>query len=329
MAFAPDITANIRKNGSGRAWAAEVGADEPGEHMGHFGPGIDLSQNVTTEEETDYMDPGRGNIMSDVTETDPQIALVLREMSEFNLQIALMMGTWTDDNQIAGTMDSVSSAFTALRNYESLGFRNVFSTKVLHGVEAVANFQIDEIITGGSSGATGVIKWRIVDTYVEINTLAVSDFTVGETITGGTSGTTAVVASVQTNQDIIVCDADPGTVRYVNGTHYVYQPEPGFWASIEATPTSPIFISGDYAAQSRKFNYGLATTTVEKKITLVSNEADRGPTFELIFNKVSLALNGAITVIGDGIGLLNLTGRILADSSQPSGQTYYKLNYIY
>lgn len=327
MAFAPDITGNIRKNGSGRAWASAVGSTDIGEHLGNFGPGIDLSQNVTTEEETDYMEPGRGKIMSDVTETDPQIALVLREMSQVNLQIALLMGTWTQSNQVAGNIDGVSSAFSAVRNYESLGFRDLFTTKLLHGTEAVSTFAINETVTGGTSGATGKIKWHVADTYIEVIAV-VGTFVAAEVITGGTSGTTATTSAVQVNNDIIVADAEPATVRHVNVTDYLYEPQPGFWAAKSGTPTSPVFISGDYGAVTREFNFGLATTTVEKKVTLVSNSEDRGPTFELIFNRVSFALNGAITFIGDGIGLLNLTGRILSDSAQASGEKFYKMNYI-
>jgi len=326
MAWAPNIPENIRKNGSGIAWASEVGSDEVGVDLGHFGPGIDLTQDVTTEEETDYRNPGRGKIMSDVTETDPQLALVLREQSEFNLQLSLMMGDFVDDNQAASYMDGVSSAYTAIYNYLDLGYRNAFSTKIIHGTESAPGFALNEPVTS-TSGGTGKIKWHVTDSYVEIVNKG-GTWAVGDTITGTTTSTSALITSVQELDDIIVCDAEPGTVRYVKGTDYNFFPEVGFWAITDSGLSSPVFISADYPAVDKKFAFGLATTTIEKKITLITNEADRGPTFKFTFWRMSLALNGAITVVGDGIGLINLTGKILADSDQATGEQYYKMEYI-
>lgn len=59
----------------------------------------------------------------------------------------------------------------------------------------VSVFQREETITGGTSGATGVVRYDN-DTDEMIVTQVVGTFQNGETITGGTSGATAVISSI-------------------------------------------------------------------------------------------------------------------------------------
>lgn len=42
------------------------------------------------------------------------------------------------------------------------------------------------------------------------------------------------------------------------------------------------------------------------------------------FNKVSPKQDGDKTMIGDGASLISVSGAVLADTTQPSGQEYYK-----
>jgi len=70
----------------------------------------------------------------------------------------------------------------------------VTTDKVNHGPVTTGPFVVGEIVTGGTSGATGTIT-RVGARFFEF-TPALGAFVVGEVVTGGTSGATATVTSV-------------------------------------------------------------------------------------------------------------------------------------
>lgn len=317
----PNVQDHVKKNPTGKLFMNDVGSAGPGYDCGKLGSGLSKKISPSSETEIDYSESTRGTLLTTIKETANEGTLVLREWSKPNVLMAVMGSAFVAANQVVGSLDSVSTAFTIYK-YIDLGKMNVYSTKVLHGAEAVANFQIDETVTA-TSGGTGVIKWRVADTYVELITVT-GTIAVGDTITGGTSGTTAVVSSVQTLNDVIVCDADPGTVRYVNGTHYSLNYEHGFLRIDHATPVSPVFVSAQYLALGIEYVHGMNVTSIERKLTLISNAGDIGPQFMLEMWKVALVPNVEMILVGDGLAPLTFGYTVLQDDTQPTGQKYEK-----
>ena len=70
---------------------------------------------------------------------------------------------------------------------------------VMTGV--TGTFEVDEIVTGGSTGFDGVVTAQTA-TSVTINTLF-HDFGIGETLTGGTSGATGTISTIDTGANIV------------------------------------------------------------------------------------------------------------------------------
>lgn len=72
-----------------------------------------------------------------------------------------------------------------------------YSQNELLAVTSNAGFVVGETITGGTSGATAVIKDTRSTTELEIGRTRTGSFTIGETITGGTSGQTTTTTASQ------------------------------------------------------------------------------------------------------------------------------------
>ena len=67
---------------------------------------------------------------------------------------------------------------------------------------------------------------------------------------------------------------------------------------------------------------------VIKKITFDTDSEDEGPRYRIIYHKVKINLNGDIAHIGSGISLISVTGTVLKDTSQASGEEYFKKSII-
>ena len=68
--------------------------------------------------------------------------------------------------------------------------------------------------------------------------------------------------------------------------------------------------------------------SVELKVVAVSDKDDLGPRQRWTFHRVKIALNGEFPLIGEGVQVLQVQGSVIADSTQPAGQEYFKLESI-
>lgn len=117
---------------------------------------------------------------------------------------------------VADVFASTDPAFVQLRtlltscgqnlteNYEWEILRREFSYTTIecqeyldHGVVTSGPFVVGETVTGGTSGATGVVV-EVGEDYVAIQSVT-GAFRVNETITGGTSGASAAVSGIREN----------------------------------------------------------------------------------------------------------------------------------
>jgi hypothetical protein len=318
---------NIRYNGTGRAYAGAV-AGASFDDLGELETlGFSLTQ--STEKMKSTRNASRATILEVINEAEAQLTFGLREMTNENLKMALMGAAINTANQSASFVyqDEVGAAADVeLVNdlYVDLGKLNVFSTK-LTGVIS-GTIAVGDSLTGVTSSATGRIAFKGTG-FVEL-VHVVGTFQVGETVQL-TSGNNIVPASIEVLEDIVVTNA-AGSTRRVQGTDYTLDPDYGYVRKL-SSPGAIIdtdVISYDYEAVNTKYIHGMSAGSVQKKLIFVSDKDDVGVRTRWTFHKVNILMNGDFPMIGDGAAILSVTASVLKDSTQPSGQEFYKVETI-
>jgi len=315
---------NIRYNGTGIGYAGTVGSGNPGVDMGEL-EGFSFNQSVSKSSVNSTRNAARAKIIEAVDSTEATLKWGLREQTEENLKMVLMASAIASNNQLAGTIDQDVPTWVD-DQYIDLGKLNCFSTKIAHGAVTGGPFQVGETITGGTSSATGKVAY-VAASYVEIVSLS-GTFQAGETITGGTSGATAAVSGITTQQDVVVTSAD-GATRRVQGTDYTVVPKSGFVRKLSTGGiTATDVVSCDHPALTVKTVHGLSSSTVERKVTFDTDPDDKGPRKRYTFHRVNVSADGDMILLGDGTEVLNVSGTVIKDTTQPSGQEYYRVDVI-
>jgi hypothetical protein len=314
---------NIRYNGTGRIYAADV-AGSSLEDLGELDK-LNFSCKVTTESLKSTRNAARATILEVEKEREATISFGLREVTEENLKMALLGSAINALNQSASYVAQTAKTLVDDK-YIDLGHLNVFLTKLSHGaISGGGLFTIAETVTGGTSSATGKVGFS-ASGYCEVYAVS-GTFAAGEVITGGTSSKTATLSGVETLEDVIVTNADQ-SVRYAQGTDYSLDPDYGYIRELSATSTitsHAVEVSYDYEAVTKNYIWGMSAGSVQKKLIFVADKDDLGPRQRWTFHKVQLNLNGDFPLIGEGAQTLQVTGTVLADTTQSSGQEYYKL----
>jgi len=308
---------NIRFNGSGRVYMGAVA----GSSMYEIGEleSLTFGMSVSTEKLASNRNASRATILEVESEREANINLGLRELSEQNLQVAFLGGTINADNQSASYADQVVPTYVD-DQYVDLGHLNVFVTKITGAI--TGTIAAGDTLTGDTSGATMKIAYKAAGYVICVN--------LSGTITSGeqleeTEDTNYIVAtSVETLEDVCITSVAEDELR-VQGDDYSLDPDYGYLrkeadGDIEATDV----VSYDYEAVSRKYIHGMASGSVEKKIVIVTDKDDTGPRQRYTFHKVKLIMNGDMPLIGDGVAAPTLQGSVLSDSTQSSGQEYFK-----
>ena len=88
---------------------------------------------------------------------------------------------------------TIAAGQAALERGAVLGLITESELKIVHGTVTSGPFQAAETVTGGTSGATGVVV-QVNSGSIEVKTVS-GTFAAEETITGGTSGASAAVTS--------------------------------------------------------------------------------------------------------------------------------------
>lgn len=318
---------NIRYNGTGRAYAGAV-AGASFDDLGELET-LAFSLTQSTEKMKSTRNASRATILEVINEAEAQLTFGLREMTNENLKMSLMAAAINTANQAKGYVgqDEIgASADVALVSdlYVDLGHLNVFSTK-LTGV-ITGTIAIGDTITGVTSSAHGDIAFKSATTVELIN--VTGTFQVGETVQLS-SGNNIVPSSIEILEDVIVTNA-AGTVRRVQGTDYDLDPDYGYIRKL-SSPGAIIdtdVISYDYEAVNTKYIYGMSAGSVQKKLIFVSDKDDVGVRTRWTFHKVNILMNGDFPMIGDGAAILSVTASVLKDSTQASGQEFYKVETI-
>lgn len=313
---------NIRFKGTGRAYAGAVGGssfDDLGE-LENLSFGI----NQPTEQIKSTRHASKAVILEATTEMIPALSFGLREMTEENLKALLLATEINTDNQAAGYtyQDEIGTDINLADDlYVDTGYLDLFITKLTG--EITGTIAVGDTLTGQTSSATGDIAYKGAD-YVELVNVS-GTFVVGETCQKEENHH-IVPTGVETMQDVVITDA-AGTTRRAQTTDYTLDIDSGFVRKLSSGGIIDTDkISYDYEEVSRKSMYGGNAGIVQKKILVVTDKDDQGPRFKMTFHKTNFVLNGEIPLIGgEGASISTVNATVIWDSSQPSGQEYFKL----
>jgi len=315
---------NIRFNGSGRGYVAAV----QGTSFDDLGELESISASISVTNDTMYTtrDASRAAIIEQEKLRNATLTVGLRELTEENLKIALLGGDFQAQNQSAGYVNLATAAAAVDDKYVDLGHLNVYMRKLTHGTLAGGSFAKGDTITGVTSSATGVVAWadgtaKIVEL---VNLGGGDDWIVGETIGNGTASGTLTAS--EKLEDIVVVDDDTPATRYIQGTDYTLDPDYGLLRILSAGAVGAAFsFAYNYEAVTKKYMHAFTAGSVERKLIFVTDKDDRGTRFRMTFWRVKINLNGDFPLLGEGAAILSVTGTLLADTAQPAGQKYWKM----
>lgn len=312
---------NIRYNGTGRVYVGDVG----GASLVDLGEldGFKCSPKVTKDQLKTTRSADRATILEVEKDREVTLGFGLQEQTEHNVRMALMGSTIASDNQVAGNVTS-DEVVLVDDQYVDLGHLNVFITKLTGTITGA--LAPGDIVTGENSAATGDIAWTESGLVELVNVSGT--FVSGEKAELD-AGNYITVSGVEVAEDVVVvnADVDSGTpsVRYVNGTDYDLDPDYGYLRMLSAgTLNTPGYISYDYEAVTRNYTHAMSAASVQKKVVFVTDKDDQGLRFRHTFHKVNISMNGDWSLIGDGPSTLPMEGTVLKDTTQPTGQEYFK-----
>jgi len=315
---------NIRYYGTGRAYAGEFG-EASFDDLGEL-ENINFALTVTTEKLKSTRNASRATLIEKETERDATLTFGLREMTNENLKMTLLGSAINTDNQSASYVfqDVVGTDVDLVDDlYVDLGKLNVFTTKLTGTI--TGTLAAGDTVTGQTSSATGKIAYMNADpAYIELVNVS-GTFQAGEQVYETVDTNYITPTSVETLEDIVVTDS-AGTTRLVQGTDYSLDVDYGYVRRYSAgSSVDTDLISYDYEAVDRSYIWGMSAGSVTRKLIFVSDKDDQGIRQRWTFHKVNILLNGDFPLIGEGAAILSVTGTVLKDTTQASGQEYYKV----
>lgn len=229
------------------------------------------------------------------------------------------------------------TAAGALTLWRHLG--NVSSFELTPSVETIEK-------QSSMEGARGTLKRVVTKTAMEI-ALTLDEFdpeNVALALMGSVSAYsqnsgTATDASLGTTNSkkgywldtgkkkITVTTVKVGSTTYTEGTDYSVEAESGMiYIKPDSTipDSSTVLWSGSYPSITSKQIQALANSKIEAALRFRSASDATGPRYEAEVWKASLTPGGAIAMLTEEFGSLSLSGTVLADTSKPVGQRYYR-----
>lgn len=313
---------NIRINGTGRLYVADVGSANIGIEVGEMDG---LSDNISQAEgEKIYSNRQAGKLVIGVAdgETEGSVTFGMREASIENLEMAYAADPADTTSQLAGHLDAVEVAMVE-KQYVEVGKADCFVTKLGHGAVTNGPFVVGETITQGA--VTGKVAW-VGSGFLELINVAGGSFLSGVALTGGTSTASATASTVEKLTDMVVTDAANPTVRYAQEDDYRVDADYGFIMKMPGSAIgSSAFISCDHAALTKKTIYPMSNASAEKKLTFVTDKNDRGPRMKYTYYRAVMKVNGDSQKIGSGEQVMPMVCTLLADTSKPAGKQFMSI----
>lgn len=308
---------NIRFNGTGRVYAGAVG----GSSFDELGDLENLNFNlaVSTEKVKTNRNAAKATILEVESEREASLSFGLREMTSNNLKMALLGGDFNTANQSASYVYQTDPTMVD-DLFIDLGHLNVFSTKLTGTI--TGSLSVGDTVTGGTSAATGKIAF-VGSGYIELVNVS-GTFQASEQVYETVDTNYITPTGVETLEDVVVTDVT-GATRRVQGTDYSLDPDYGYIRQLSSgTTASTDVVSYEYEAVTKEYSWAMSAGSVQKKVIIVTDKDDQGPRQRLTFHKTQFNLNGDFPLIGSGAAILNVNATVLADTTQASGQEYFK-----
>lgn len=272
----------------------------------------------------------RGGIKSKdkeiISQMTPGLTFTLDEVTKENLSL-LTLGDITTINQvIGGVADEVVVAKLGMRS--ELANRKIGLHSLPHGTVTSGPFVVGEVVTGSTSGATGIVAVVGAD-YIQVATTALA-WDAADPLTGGTSAATATMSAAAVfmpGAALVRNEAEDTT--YVAGTDYeisttLKDDEIGRILVLSGgtiTADENLHITYGHLAYTYNEIAMFANTQVEGIVRFVSDNP-AGKQYEVQFWRVSLTPSGDTAMIGDDWSTLGFVGEVLKDEtkSNPFGR---------
>ncbi|SDU38298.1 hypothetical protein [Desulfobacula phenolica] len=320
MPLAPSAN-NVRYNGTGRTYAGAVGGSSF-DLLGDL-ENLNFNLSVSTDKMKTNLYASRATILEVESEREASLSFGLREMTNENLKMALLSGSFNALNQSASYVYQANPTLAADLFIE-LGHMNVFSTK-LTGV-ITGSLAVGDTVTGGTSAATGKIAF-VGSGYVELVNVS-GTFQTGEQVYETQDTNYITPSGIETLEDVVVTDST-GAIRRVQGTDYSLDPDYGYIRKLSTGSIADEDVASyDHEAVNTKYTWAMSASSVQKKLIFASDKNDQGPRMRWTFHKAQINLNGDFPLIGSGAAILGVNATVLADTTQPSGQEYFKTEII-
>lgn len=315
---------NIRYNGTGRAYAGTVAA-KSFDDLGELET-LAFSLTQSTEKVKSTRNASRATILEVLNEAEAQLTFGLREMTNENLKMTLMGSTINTANQDAGSVSAkaIGTDIDLVDDlYVDLGKLNVFITKLTGTI--TGTIAVGDEVEGATSGAKGTVAYKDAN-YIEL--ISVTDtFAVAEKAEVDMSNY-ITLTGIEKLEDVVITTS-AGTTRRVQGKDYTLDPDYGYIRKLSSGAIIDTdLISFDHEKVDTKYIHGMSASSVQRKLIFVSDKDDLGIRTRWIFHKVNILMNGDFPMIGDGAAILSVTASVLKDSTQPSGQEFYKVETI-
>ena len=311
---------NIRLDGTGRLYVAEPGTniwDDIGEI-----DSFTMNNSVETSEIKSTRTAAKATLIKSEKSRSAGLSFGMREHTAVNLAMAMMGSSWSDNNQAAGYQDLTSLGTLTKDKFVELGKYDVYITKIVHGTVTGGPFTVGDTITINAVTAKVVF---VGSGFIEV--INPSGVLVAGSMSSGAK--TATATSVITSEDVCVVNSATPTIRYTQGVDYTLDADYGMIRILsDGAIATTCFTAFSCKATTAKYNWMLSGSSALKKLRFVADADDQGPREVLTINRVQLSMDGDMTLLGEGESVIKMAGTILADTTQPSGQEYYKLELI-
>jgi len=310
---------NIRYNGTGRVYAAEVGGDA----LMDFGEleNFNFNSAVSHEQMRSNRTADRSVILERESERTANLTWGARELTDKIVAMALMGSAISESAQSAGHRLADEPTLEA-DSYIDLGHVDVSITRVTGTITGTIAF--DDTLTGADSAATAKVAWTASGLVELVN--VDGDIQVGEKLELDTDNY-ITASGVSVARDVVVTnDAATPATRYVQGTDYDLDADYGLIRKLSSgTMGEDAAVSYNYPPVDMHTFNAMEASSVERKIMFVTDGADGGPRFRVTFWRVNVSLSGDWSLIGDGASTLPFQATVMRDLTRPVGQQFARV----
>lgn len=294
----------------------------------HFGNIPELSVSFEVNKESNFSSMAEMRVKDDewVTETNVSASGSFMDITAQNLADA-MLGAVSSGTQSAGSLDAQVFT-TAAGLYKDIGKTGLTYFKIYHGTPTGGTFSPAGTLTFDDS-ETCKIVWADTTNNILYCITASGTLAAGQDATDATA--TAAINRIETVSGVIVTDAATATKMYVKSTDYDDIPAGALIRENSAgdIAANTVYISADYPLLNVDTVSMLENSETTGEAVFIGTNS-KGNRIKQTFHKVTLTIDGDLSLIGDGTSLntIPFSMEILADTTRAVGDQYYSTEVI-